>query len=634
MTFKNCCCCWHEEEPVKEEENGVYYEGEFIRRLKINNVAIPVFCTPEFRAEVQAKFKLRPSCDIFIVTYPKSGTTWIQKIIRELLFKDDVEEWSNMMLSDRIPYVDMPLQMKLDIVEAMPSPRVFKCHNNSLEELDNLLLKGDKSSKFIYMMRDPRDVSVSLYHHLRTTGVSNFMNTASFDEFHKRYMRNGDEVFYGLWEKHVDNWLSKHKELNMLVLRYEKMKTNPYKSIERIAKFLGLDPTKEQVEDVAKKTTIEYMMKEANVIADKSGKTSSVLRKGIVGDWKNHFVDQAEAEKLAIIAEDLYKKYGFLVDLEQSQPEEKSAISQSKPSKKWDFTEELIPHSKINGVAVPFFVTPEFRDNVREKFKLRPASDIFIVTYPKSGTTWTQKIVRELLFKDEVKEWSDMMLSDRIPWVDSPFEMKLDFVEALPSPRAFKCHNHSLEELDDLLLKGDRTSKFIYVLRDPRDVSVSLWCHMRTMGLTDFMSNAPFHDFHEQFTRNADWVMYGLWETHVENWLSKRKELNMLVLRYENMKVNPRKNIEQIAKFLGLNPTEKLIEGVAKKTTIEYMKKEANVIADKSGQTSSILRKGIVGDWKNHFVDKQEAEKLGTLAEKLYDKYGLSEDNSKVLYLN
>jgi len=631
MKLKNCCCCcWHQEEPVEEEKSGVYYEGEFIRRLKINNVAVPVFCTPAFRAEVQAKFKLRPSSDIFIVTYPKSGTTWMQKIVRELLFKDDVKEWSDMMLSDRIPYVDMPLQMKLDIVEAMPSPRAFKCHNNSLEELDNLLLKGDKSSKFIYVMRDPRDVSVSLFYHLRSSGVSNWMSTASFDDFHKKYMRNGDEVFYGLWEKHVDNWLSKHKELNMLVLRYENMKTNPHKSIERIAKFLGLDPTKEQVEDVAKKTTMEHMMEATNVIADKSGKTSSVLRKGIVGDWRNHFVDHDEAEKLAALAEDLLKKYGHLLDLEQSQPEEKSEISQYKLSENYEYTEDLIPRGKINGVSVPFFVTPEFRDSVREKFKLRPASDIFIVTYPKSGTTWTQKIVRELLFKDETKEYSDMLLSDRIPWVDSPFEMKLDIVEAMPSPRAFKCHNLTLKELDDLLLKGDRTSKFIYVLRDPRDVSVSYWSHMRTTGMSDFMSNCSFQDFHEQFFRNGDKVFYGLWETHVENWLSKRKELNMLVLRYENMKANPRKNIEQIAKFLGLTPTETQIEDVAKKTTIEYMMKEANVIADSSGKTSSVLRKGVVGDWKNHFVDKQEAEKLATLAEKLYVKLGLSEENSNV----
>ena len=52
-----------------------------------------------------------------------------------------------------------------------------------------------------------------------------------------------------------------------------------------------------------------------------------------------------------------------------------------KLSENYNFSEDLIAHGTLNGVAVPFFATPEFRNELKEKFKLRPESDVFIVTY-------------------------------------------------------------------------------------------------------------------------------------------------------------------------------------------------------------------------------------------------------------
>ena len=65
-------------------------------------------------------------------------------------------------------------------------------------------------------------------------------------------------------------------------------------------------------------------------------------------------------------------------------------MSEYKMSDNYNFSDYLVPHGTVNGVAVPFYTTPEFRHEVETKFKLRPESDIFIVTYPKAGTTWMQ----------------------------------------------------------------------------------------------------------------------------------------------------------------------------------------------------------------------------------------------------
>jgi len=299
------------------------------------------------------------------------------------------------------------------------------------------------------------------------------------------------------------------------------------------------------------------------------------------------------------------------------------AVSRSplKRSENYQFSDKFTVRGMINGVAVPFFCTPEFRAEVQGKFKLRPRSDIFIVTYPESGTTWTQQIVRELLFKNDSEYYAEMMLSNRIPMIDAPSQMQLDVVEQMPSPRVFKAHNSTLEELDDIILKGDRSSKFIYVYRDPRDVAVSLYCEVRGNGLTDFARNACFDEFYETVVRNENEVFYGLWEAHLENWLSKRNELNMLVLNYETMNENPRNEIKRIAKFLNLKPTEEQIEDVAAKTTLACMKNEPNVVGN---EINSVLRTGTVGDWENHFVDKSEAEKMEKIAKEVYEKYKLN----------
>ena len=125
-----------------------------------------------------------------------------------------------------------------------------------------------------------------------------------------------------------------------------------------------------------------------------------------------------------------------------------------KQSENYDYSEYLIPHGKINGVAIPFFTTPEFRQDLRKNFKLRPESDIFIVTWPKSGTTWMQNILREMLYSEEEPEWANMPLSDRFPWLDYIGDKSVSDLEKFPSPRVFKCHNHTPQEMDDLFFKG------------------------------------------------------------------------------------------------------------------------------------------------------------------------------------
>jgi len=299
-------------------------------------------------------------------------------------------------------------------------------------------------------------------------------------------------------------------------------------------------------------------------------------------------------------------------------------MSEFKMSENYEFSTYLVPHGTVNGVAVAFYTTPEFRTQVANNFTLRPESDIFIVTYPKSGTTWMQSIIREMLFGEDPSQLSGMKLTDRIPWTDNPHEMKTDDVESWPSPRAFKCHHHSPEEMDGLFFRGNRKAKIIYVMRDPRDVAVSLYHHIKKMGFSQFVNEATFDEFHKTYMRDKDVVVYGLWEQHVDNWLSARDEYDILVVKYEDMIEDATREVRRVATFLGVDVSEARCGEIAKRTSFESsLNKTTSMFNDESGLFNSLLRKGIVGDWVNNLQDMDEAERMGKLAQELYLKHGL-----------
>ena len=157
------------------------------------------------------------------------------------------------------------------------------------------------------MVRDPRDACVSLYHQLQKAGISDWMEKASFTDFFKTYFRDEKVVFYGLWEDHVNNWLSSRNEYDILVVKYEDLIADSCKEISRVADFIGCDLTPVAVSEIAEKTSFGNT-KEENLFKHDTVH-DSFLRKGIVGDWNNHFVDMEDEEMMRKIAEDLYKKH-------------------------------------------------------------------------------------------------------------------------------------------------------------------------------------------------------------------------------------------------------------------------------------------------------------------------------------
>ena len=256
----------------------------------------------------------------------------------------------------------------------------------------------------------------------------------------------------------------------------------------------------------------------------------------------------------------------------------------------------------VNGVIVPDFIIKEELDKLKD-IPLR-ADDVWVVAYPKCGTTWTEHIVT--LIRNGGEE-DTRNVNEAVPWLEaikhSP-HVSPDFnVDDLPSPRAFS--SHFSYNLMPCGLPMHTPCKYVYVARNPKDVAVSLYYHFRALDSSTLVWDEFIQDF------IAGNVMFGNYFDHVLSWWGHKDDQNILFLKYEDMKKDLADTVRKIAKFIDCDFSDAVVEEVVKKASFTSMK--ANPKSNFSWMKRNpgeqpFLRKGVVGDWKNHFSAEQSAQ--------------------------
>ncbi len=253
-------------------------------------------------------------------------------------------------------------------------------------------------------------------------------------------------------------------------------------------------------------------------------------------------------------------------------------------------------HSKVNGSIWPAFMTEEQLRSCTT-FKTSPG-DVFLVTYPKSGTSWLAEIVRCITqpknFGKENLIGGQMLM----------FEMvNQEILDALPSPRSMSTH------LPFALVprSSEHRVKYIYLARNPKDVAVSMFHFMRSAPVFDF--DGTWSEFLQYFIKGN--IPLGSYFDHVLEWWMHKEDNNVLFLKYEELKKDLKGQVKIIAEFLGFKLSDEEAQAVAEKCTFQAMKSNPNLEVNKMSKffkKSSHLRKGVIGDWKNHFSDEQLVE--------------------------
>ncbi|NWI00818.1 ST4A1 Sulfotransferase, partial [Tichodroma muraria] len=180
--------------------------------FEYNGVRLPPFCRGKM--EEIANFPVRDS-DVWIVTYPKSGTGLLQEVVYLVSQGADPDEIGLMNIDEQLPVLEYP-QPGLDIIKELTSPRLIKSH------LPYRFLPSDLhngNSKVIYMARNPKDLVVSYYQFHRSLRTMSYRGT--FQEFCRRFMN--DKLGYGSWFEHVQEFWEHHMDANVLFLKYEDM---------------------------------------------------------------------------------------------------------------------------------------------------------------------------------------------------------------------------------------------------------------------------------------------------------------------------------------------------------------------------------------------------------------------------
>jgi len=232
-----------------------------------------------------------------------------------------------------------------------------------------------------------------------------------------------------------------------------------------------------------------------------------------------------------------------------------------------------------------------------EQYKLEfgeQDSDIYISTYPKSGTTVMQVILYQLTTKGDM---SFKHIYDVSPWIRNASFRNIKPV-ILPAPRLIKTHDKYKE-----FPKGTK-GRFIHVHRDGKDVAMSLYNQNKDYNKNDL----KFENFIKDFFKNKTWFKYS------KAWFKNKKKLNILHVRYENLLNDKRKEIERIIEFLDLDVDKKTIDRAIKFSSFEYMKKHETKFGEQPEEDkkkhvkryNNFIRKGKAGEGENTFNDEQK----------------------------
>jgi len=224
--------------------------------------------------------------DIFVATYPKCGTTWTQHIIYMLVRERRIEAGET--IRELFPHLE---EVGREFVERSVRPRLIKTH------LPLPIAPFSPSAKFVYVARNPFDCAVSFYHHTRGFPRHYEFTGGTFDEFFEAFVTG--EVDFGDYFAHLHSWIAVASDANVCFLTYERLKQDIDGAIEAIGAFIGgraeeiaADPVVRA--SIVAETSFERMSSAQERWSSKRpADMPQFLRKGVVGDWVNHFsVDQ------------------------------------------------------------------------------------------------------------------------------------------------------------------------------------------------------------------------------------------------------------------------------------------------------------------------------------------------------
>ncbi|XP_038215332.1 uncharacterized protein LOC119834885 [Zerene cesonia] len=526
--------------------------------------------------------------DVYVVTFPRSGTTWAQELVWLVKNDLDFESAKETPLPFRFPYLEIsimihPVFLKPIVEDSIANPRKFhladtvkpgavkaanlKSPRFIKSHLPLSLLPPGllDTAKVVYVARDPRDAAVSFYYLRKTFGGV----PKDFKAYWNYFIR-GLHHYLPVFEHVKEAWNMRHHP-NLLFLFYEELSKDLPAVIRRVADFLGKEMTQEQVMKLADHLNFSNFKDNTSVNNVDLGHPSIVfdqqapfIRKGKVGGWTDHFddemVEQADRWLKENLADtDLRYPAWELTDLIPFPFEIKDVEENLAKELMVHYTGELTGFVQVG--PKKYFFPNKYKEEAEDIYNIpvKP-DDVYVVTFPRSGTTWTQELV--WLVKNDL---------DFEAAKETPLPFRFPFLEA----------------------------HYIMVV-------------------------FPFRTYWNYFIRGLH--NYSPIFEHVKEAWNMRHHPNLLFLFYEELSKDLPAVIRRVADFLGKEMSQEQVMKLAHHLNFSNFKDNTSVNNVHLGNPDIVVdgeapfvRKGKVGGWRDHFDDEMVEQADRWLKENLAD---------------
>ena len=267
-----------------------------------NNIAWPKktreMHSHHFDSTIWNDLKFRDD-DIVIATYAKSGTSWTQQMVAQMMFNGDPE----LAVAEMSPWLDLrvpPKQVKLPEIEAQTHRRILKTHL----PVDALVFSP--KAKYVYIGRDGRDVVWSMYnHHINANQLwyDALNNTpgrvgppiepppADIVQYWRDWLDKDGYPFWPFWEN-IRTWWAIGELPNVLFIHFSELKRDMPGEMRRIAKFLGITINESRWPAILEYCSFDWMKKNAVKSVPLGGAfwdagAEVFINKGVNGRWKD-----------------------------------------------------------------------------------------------------------------------------------------------------------------------------------------------------------------------------------------------------------------------------------------------------------------------------------------------------------
>lgn len=225
----NVVFLWFRCETLLEPKEKKQERKNFIMSAHIYRFVDGVYLSRNFYDDdVRSAMAYEPEeGDVFLVSYPKCGSMWMQFILYYLNNEDAPFLKMPEMMSTFSPFLEYT---GADTVRKMAGPKLIKTH------LPCQVAPFSDRAKYVVVTRNPYDCCVSFYHHTKASSLYQFSN-GTFDEFFDMFVEGN--VDFGNYFDHLMSWYSHRNEPNVMFITYEELKSNTRGSILKVAEFLG-----------------------------------------------------------------------------------------------------------------------------------------------------------------------------------------------------------------------------------------------------------------------------------------------------------------------------------------------------------------------------------------------------------